>query len=221
MSTKLTNRDSAISAPRTRRGRGRPRDPQKREAILAAAGALFFERGIAATTMDSVAERAAVSKMTVYAYFADKPALLTAVFSRAHESFYLPELSHGEVLKSSVEHLNVFGERVVFFLTRPDLIKSARMMAESADQHPDLAAAFYAAGPAKMLHKVAGFLRSLGEHGLLRIDDPELAAEQLIAAWLGLSQLRQSLGIANPPSKEAISRRVRLVTQTMLRAWAL
>ena len=55
-------------------------------------------------------------------------------------------------------------------------------MAESAEEHPDLAAAFYAAGPAKMLNKVTGFLRSLGKQKLVAIEDPELAAEQLIAA---------------------------------------
>jgi TetR/AcrR family transcriptional regulator, mexJK operon transcriptional repressor len=220
MSTKSADHDSAISAPPIRRSRGRPRDLQKREAILAAASDLFFERGILATTMDAVAERAAVSKMTVYAHFADKPALLSAAFSRVHESFRLPELADGEDLKSSIEHLNDFGEQLVAFLTRPEIVKSARMMAESADQYPDLAAAFYAAGPARMLNKVASFLRSLGEHGLLAIGDPELAAEQLIAAWLGLSQLQQSLGVANPPAGEAISKRVRFATQAMLRAGA-
>src|SRR5262249_36645290 len=62
----------------------------------------------------------------------------------------------------------------------------AKMMAESAVQYPDFAAAFYAAGPATMLAKITGFLRSLHEHGLLQIDNAELAAEQLIASWLGL-----------------------------------
>jgi TetR/AcrR family transcriptional regulator, mexJK operon transcriptional repressor len=221
MSNKSPHHDPVSSALPIRRGRGRPRDLQKREAILAAASALFFERGILATTMDSVAARAGVSKMTVYAHFAHKPALLAAVFNRTHERFHLPELANGEDLKTSVEYLNEFGEQLVSFLTRPDLIKSARMMAESAEEHPDLAAAFYAAGPAKMLNKVTGFLRSLGKQKLVAIEDPELAAEQLIAAWLGLSQLRQSLGVANPHSKEEISHRVRRVTREMMRAWAL
>ena len=46
-----------------------------------AAYALFLERGITATTMDAVAERASVSKMTVYENFLDKPALLSAAKS--------------------------------------------------------------------------------------------------------------------------------------------
>jgi TetR/AcrR family transcriptional repressor of mexJK operon len=51
----------------------------KLQAILDAANALFLERGIAATTMESVAERACVSKMTVYGHFRDKASLLSAV----------------------------------------------------------------------------------------------------------------------------------------------
>jgi len=188
---------------------------------MAAASALFFERGITATTMDSVADRAAVSKMTVYAHFADKPALLAAVFDRNTKSFRLPELSRGVDLESSATHLNEFGERLVAFLTRPDIIKSARMMAESAAQYPDLAKAFYAAGPAATIARVAGFLKSLVEHGKLAIDDPELAAEQLTASWLGLSQLQQSLGVSEPLPAGEISRRVRVATSAMLRAWAV
>ena len=71
-----------MSVERKRRGPGRPRDLAKLEAILDAAYALFLERGIAATTVDEVAERASVSKMTVYANFRDKPALLAAVLDR-------------------------------------------------------------------------------------------------------------------------------------------
>ena len=93
-------------------------------------------------------------------------------------------------------------------------------MAACADENPRLAAAFYAAGPGTMLKKVAGFLKSLAERGTLSIDDPELAAEQLVVSWLGLSQLRQNLGVAGPPSAEVIARRVRYATDTMLRAWS-
>jgi len=220
MSTKYSKHKSVTSSLPARRQRGRPRDLEKREAILEAARGLFHERGLAATTMESVAERAGVSKMTVYANFSDKPALLAAVFGRTTGSFHLPDLEHGEDLASSIAHLEAFGVQLVAFLTRPEIIRSAKMMVESADDYPELAAAFFAAGPAAMLAKVSRFLRSLVEHDMLTIEDPELAAEQLIAAWLGLSQLRQNLGIAGPPSMRAISKRVVFATRTMLRAWS-
>jgi len=202
----------------TRRRRGRPRDLDKLQAILDAASALFLERGIAATTMESVAERACVSKMTVYGHFRDKPALLSAVFERNIKAIRLPDLEVGPDPASSLAQLAEFGERLVRFLTRPEIVKTASVMAACADENPRLAAAFYAAGPGTMLKKVAGFLKSLAERGILSIDDPELAAEQLVVSWLGLSQLRQNLGLSGPPSPDAIARRVRYATDTMVRA---
>jgi len=203
-----------------RRGRGRPRDPGKREAIVGAAIALFYERGIAATTMESVAERAGVSKMTVYGYFPDKPALLAATFERNISAMRLPALTDEPELPASLEALNEFGERLISFLTRPEIVKSGRLMAASASEHPALAAAFYAAGPEAMATMVAKFLRSLDARGLARIDAPELTAEQLIAAWLGMSQLKQNLGVAGPPSAEEIARNVRHATEIFARAWS-
>jgi len=208
------------SAKNIHRGRGRPRDLDKLQAILDAASALFLERGIAATTMESVAERASVSKMTVYGHFRDKPSLLSAVFERNIKAIRLPDLAIGSDPRSSLAQLAEFGERLVLFLTRPEIVRTASVMAACADENPRLAAAFYAAGPGAMLKKVGGFLKSLAQRGVLSIDDPELAAEQLIVSWLGLSQLRQNLGVTGPPSADAITRRVRYATDTMLRAWS-
>jgi TetR/AcrR family transcriptional regulator, mexJK operon transcriptional repressor len=195
-------------------------DLDKRHAILDAASALFLERGIAGTTMDSVAERACVSKMTVYRHFRDKASLLSTVFERNIKAIRLPDLAVESNPTSWRAPLAEFGERLVWFLTRPEIVRTAWVMASCADQNPRLAAAFYAAGPGTMLKKVAGFLKSLAERGVLPINDPELAAEQLIVSWLGLSQLRQNLGVAGPPSADAIARRVRYANDTMLRTWS-
>jgi TetR/AcrR family transcriptional repressor of mexJK operon len=202
------------------KARGRPRDLGKREAILEAASSLFYARGIAATTMEAVAEKAAVSKMTVYSHFPDKPSLLKAVFERNISFIQLPELADKADLPSSLDALIAFGERLVSFLTRPEIVKSGQLMAASAEDHPALAAAFFAAGPAVMLARVSTFLRSLYTRGLLSIDEPDLAAEQLIAAWLGMSQLKQNLGVAGPPSPEEIARNVRKATRTFLAPWS-
>jgi TetR/AcrR family transcriptional regulator, mexJK operon transcriptional repressor len=212
--------DAIMSTEHIHRGRGRPRDLAKRRAILDAASALFQKRGIAATSMESVAERASVSKMTVYGHFPDKPALLAAVFDRNTKAISLPELINEPDLASSIESLIDFGAHLVSYLTRREIVKTVWLMAACADEHPRLAAAFYAAGPGAMLAKVAAFLRSLVERELLSINDPELGAELLLVSWLGMSQLRQGLGVSDPPCAGAIAMRVRFATQTMLRAWS-
>src|SRR5579862_3313026 len=181
------NEDPATMIGHARRGRGRPRDPQKREAILDAATQLFYERGMAATTMEAVAERAAVSKMTVYSYFPDKSALLKASFERNIGAIRLPELADKADLPTSLEALNAFGERLVSFLNRPEIVKAGDLMAIAAAEHPALAAAFYAAGPEAVSAMVVKFLESLDTRGLISVSEAELAAEQLISAWLGVS----------------------------------
>jgi TetR/AcrR family transcriptional regulator, mexJK operon transcriptional repressor len=203
-----------------RRGPGRPRDLAKREAIMDAAYALFLERGITATTMDAVAERASVSKMTVYANFRDKPALLSAVFDRKIKLMHVFDLAVGPDLNSSVERLVELGKQVALVASQPEVGRMVRLMTECADEHPRLAAAFYTAGRGELLKQVAAFLKTLIRRGLLSIKDPELAAEQLVVSWLG-NLMRQSFGLADPPSADAIAKRVRYSVDTLVRAWSV
>ena len=55
--------------------RGRPRSERARKAILDAAGELLLQRGLAAVSMDEVAERAGVSKATIYRWWPSKELL--------------------------------------------------------------------------------------------------------------------------------------------------
>jgi AcrR family transcriptional regulator len=55
--------------------RGRPRSQQAHRAILAAAGELLLARGLSAVSMDAVAERAGVSKATIYRWWPTKETL--------------------------------------------------------------------------------------------------------------------------------------------------
>jgi AcrR family transcriptional regulator len=55
--------------------RGRPRSEKARDAILAAAADLLLARGLGAASMDAVAERAGVSKATIYRWWPTKEML--------------------------------------------------------------------------------------------------------------------------------------------------
>lgn len=58
------------------RGRGRPRDPGTDRAILHAAFEMFLERGVDGTSMEQIARRAGVGKLTVYRRWSSKEELL-------------------------------------------------------------------------------------------------------------------------------------------------
>jgi AcrR family transcriptional regulator len=55
--------------------RGRPRSEKAHKAILDAAGELLLERGLSSVSMDAVAERAGVSKATIYRWWPTKESL--------------------------------------------------------------------------------------------------------------------------------------------------
>lgn len=63
--------------------RGRPRSEKARKAILEAAAELLVGRGLGAVSMDAVAERAGVSKATIYRWWPTKETLaLDALYTR-------------------------------------------------------------------------------------------------------------------------------------------
>lgn len=66
----------------------RPRHPDvRRGTLVEAAGALFVEQGVEATTIDEIAARAGVAKGTFYHYFAAKTDLLDALRDRFSDAF--------------------------------------------------------------------------------------------------------------------------------------
>ena len=63
------------STPAEAPRRGRPRSEKAKQAILTAASELLLEHGLHAMSMDDVAERAGVSKATIYRWWGSKELL--------------------------------------------------------------------------------------------------------------------------------------------------
>ncbi|MFC4599304.1 TetR/AcrR family transcriptional regulator [Cohnella hongkongensis] len=71
-----------MSAPRSKRPPGRPRsetgNPSMRDKVLQTASALFMDLGYEPVSVNMIAERAGVTKASVYYYFTNKSVLFTA-----------------------------------------------------------------------------------------------------------------------------------------------
>ena len=77
-----TGAPPASPGPAAPAPRGRPRSEKARKAVLDAAAELLLARGPAAVSMDAVAERAGVSKATIYRWWPTKETLvLDALFT--------------------------------------------------------------------------------------------------------------------------------------------
>lgn len=110
----------------------------RREEILDAAQVAFFERGLATATMDEIAEKAELSKGTLYLYYKSKEDLYLAVMMRGMQILYdklAAVIDKNESAPKTIAQLGrVFVEffdsnknyfRMLHFLQTPQLHKQA------------------------------------------------------------------------------------------------
>ena len=190
---------SAISACSGRRRAGRPLDAAKRQTIIDTAAHHFFHNGYAATSIEQVAADAGVSKVTIYNQFGEKRALFAAAVEcecekmRGH--FSLEAMPQGSIR----ERLTAIGEAMHAFLHRPEMIQFERRIAAETETEPAVGAAFLEAGPRRMKHGFAAWLRHAHEAGELAIADAELAAEQFVSMCKGMGDLERRFGAEVSP----------------------
>ena len=164
------------------------RADRKRRAILDAARVLFLQHGYLGTSMDDVAALAKVSKQTVYKHFGDKRRmfvdLLTGDMGGADAA--VADLARAVPVTQDLEQdLRAFARGYLAAVMQPHLIRLRRVVIGEAERFPELAAAWYASGPAQAFATFARWFEVLDERGLLRVDDPVLAAQHF--NWLVLS----------------------------------
>lgn len=176
---------------------GRPRDVEKGVAILDAGWALFLSQGITATSIEAIARKAGVSKVTLYTHFADKQALFEAAIHREMLRIeQAQQITAGEAEPAPiVEQLNRFGLGIMGFLTSPPAIDFYAVIAGELRRHPALARAFYDLGPGRTRSNLAAILTAAMQRGELRTLEPLAAADQLFGLWQGFLTYQISLGI--------------------------
>jgi TetR/AcrR family transcriptional repressor of mexJK operon len=205
------------------RGPGRPKDPDKRASIVAAANALFLERGYEAVTMEAVAASARVSKMTVYSHFSDKAALFGTVVRAISDQMVagLTALPHAGGHRDMEAKLIGFGNALLGLILSPRIVAMSHVLMGMLMKDKALAEAFYTSGPAHTRESLAKFLADFAAQGALTLDSAQAAADDLIALWEGDLPKRVALGLVPPVSPRDIDRRVRRGVQVFLRAYAV
>ncbi|HTW73869.1 MAG TPA: TetR/AcrR family transcriptional regulator [Steroidobacteraceae bacterium] len=173
--------------------RGRPIDPAKRAALLAAARRLFLAKGYEGVTMGEIAQRARVSKATLYARFVDRSALLEAVI-RTESARVLGDRELIEEAGLDLQtRLKRLGLRLLSFLTDPERLQFERLLAGAAERYPDLAARCFEAGPGRARATLIRLIRTGVAQGRLRVADAFAAAGDLVGLWQGFLRIETTL----------------------------
>ena len=90
-----------VMGPNRRHDEKKKEDHDAREVLLAAATALFAQKGYAGTSVREIVERAGVTKPVLYYYFENKEGLFRAILEWARE---LQQEMLGEVLQRTGKH---------------------------------------------------------------------------------------------------------------------
>ncbi|GAA0718916.1 TetR/AcrR family transcriptional regulator [Dokdonella soli] len=201
-------------------GPGRPKDLEKRAAILEAAKRLFPQSGFEGTSMDVIAAEAGVSKLTVYSHFTDKETLFFAAI-RARCEEQMPATLFDVDLKGPVRHqLEAIARAFFSLVMAPESISLHRVLTSGTGTSPKLVQMFWDAGPKRVQGHFQQFLHNEVEAGQLEIADIPRASAQFFALLKGEFHARLLCGCSEPISEHDIERHVRATVEFFLRAYA-
>jgi TetR/AcrR family transcriptional regulator, mexJK operon transcriptional repressor len=115
--------------------------------------------------------------------------------------------------------LTALAEAMLTKMCSADGRSSMRGVALMSPHAPDLASAVYHAGPGESLRRLALWLAEQDRNGVLRVPDPDLAAEMFSGMTMGHGHLRGILGVEEPAGLD-IPLRARETAQRFMRAFA-
>ncbi len=167
--------------------RGRPANEALGQTIADAACELFVELGFQATTMDKVAQRAKISKLSIYRHFENKEALFSAAIAASCHQFAPQALFEG-VDGSAADQLMAVGSSLLRTFLNPNVRRFEAMILADKTNQRSLSKLQYEAGPVHVIAQIEALLRRLHAKAALNVPDP-LQSARLFAALLKGSDL--------------------------------
>jgi len=206
-------------AEQVRRPRGRPParcEDETRRLLIEAAAAEFAAKGYAETCMADVAQRAGVSTKTIYRLIPCKADLLARVVSDRLGEFMLEIDAEALDALPTSEAL----ERILIaygtLTLSPQTIAMYRLVIRECDKFPEVATAFYQSAIRRANEGIVAWLRRQCERGLIKVDDPELAAGMLRGMMSMDPQRAVMLGQRDVPDTHEVAARAKQCAQLFL-----
>ena len=194
-------------------------DNAKRRQIVEGARAVFLANGFDAASMADIAKASGVSKGTLYVYFKDKDELFAAIVRgecsmQAEGVFDFDHADH-DVEAVLLRH----GKAFVSSFSDPQRMSSLRAVIAVSARMPDLGRKVYEAGPMHGTARVAAYLKSQVEAGVLRIEDCEVAAAQFIESCHATMFKPILFNFGPPPTPERIDHVVGMAVRMFIAAY--
>jgi TetR/AcrR family transcriptional repressor of mexJK operon len=198
---------------------GRPKDLEKRAAILDAAKALFPARGYDGVSMDAIAQAAGVSKLTVYSHYQDKDTLFVEAVKAKCEDLLPSDLFVARFEGPIRGQLARIAHAFFRLITSDEAISVHRIMSRQLPDDSHLPKLFWEAGPKRTQEALASFLQAEDAAGELRVPDCALAASQFFCLLKGEYHARLLCGCPERFSAADIDTHVDATVDLFLRAY--
>jgi len=178
----------------------RPSSKERQAGLIAAAAALFAEKGFNGTTTREIAKAAGVSEGLVFKYFPTKRTLYAAILAE--------KVTVNELLDAVEEAAKKQDDRRVFtmiasYRIRPDVDSTLlRLLLFSALEGHELSEIFFGKHHKVFYDHLATYIRTRIEDGAFRPVDPLLAARAFIGMVVHHRLLHEIFGVPMHVSHE-------------------
>ena len=112
------------------------------------------------------------------------------------------------------------GSQLLMFLSSPNTLAIHRVVVAEAVRQPELASAFWNAGPAQSLPKIAEVLADLDQRGLLRIPNPMFASVMFVNLLKAEIFFCSLLGLPEGTEQMSFTETVETAVDMVLKAYA-
>lgn len=190
----------------------------KRDAIVKAAAQVFLEHGYGAASMDQIAQKAGVSKQTIYSHFGAKDALFEAIVHSKCAALTGRGVSSPDQSKSLEDVLYDTASSFLTVILAPESVTLYRTILSECVRFPELASAFYRSGPRSACDRLGAFLASIEGNESVEFKDPVASAEMYFAMLRGDLYMQCILSLREMPNDNEVAAYAREVTDTFLDA---
>ena len=180
---------------------------ERRDHIIAVAAAAFADEGYGATSMSTIATRLGGSKATLYKYFPSKELLFEAVMQQRCQRVLAPLRDLRSNGSDDLETLLAgFGARFLTKIYESSALDVHRLIQSEVGRFPELAEAFFRAGPNNVVEELRATLERFVASGQIVCEDLHLAAGQFLGMLRGDRHLRFTAGLLPAPDLQEIER---------------
>jgi len=175
---------------------------QKQKAIILAAQEIFKAGGYVGSSMDVIAQKAGVTKQTLYRYFQSKEILFQASLEAQRKnvrSQFLKELDREDIQVG----LTRFAIGFLKVHMSEDHIASIRLLLAEGVRAPAMARAHFEVGPKEVVTKLTWFFKEQ-----FQVEDPSFASRAFISTLLA-RRMDVLIGLHKPLSQKELEQHVK------------